>query len=1003
MHTKFSGQNGQHAHRWLRTLRYEKPQIDTVSPSDWLGIVDGLLEGDAAIWADHHPRVKHILRAGNLKQATRDDVETFKKALIARFPLLKMPIAWSPRPDLNISSPILVQAPDENLDSYYARTLTLLYERGGVDLPEAPLTEQEQDALKRTIIDHIAGLTDSEIRQEAEKAWTESNASLGLLQFYRLSKDRMVQRLLEADWSLLFDQDASDQAPDRANVPGSSFDNPASRSYMENVGNPDNLPKPNDSKLATEAGDRPNIFDDLHGTPGGAKKDTTLNHRPFPELLPRKPTDTTASTSEQVRSSPREKGFTSRMGDSHRTTPELFTRKPNNATTSTWEQMRNPPHQTGYTSRLGDSHRTTPELFTRKPTKFTNSTREQVRNPPHQTGFTSRVGNSHHTPNTNNGSTPPTTLPNAGMFGGATGSPSRPQSSLFEASSSPYSIFDARHPAVRDRTSAFAQRESAKFFGNVTAADHDNPPPPYSGMPPPGLSLFDPLTRKPNGSLFGGEPAPSRAANHDNPPQPYSGMPPPGFSSFDPLTRKPNGSLFGGETAPDRAANQDNPPPPFSGMPYPSLPPFNPLPENPTRSLFGDGPAPSRASKGTSPNRHSRRPSKLDVGIDHLPPSRLSEDTVRQFYSPNRNIFGNFSSTMQGSSSGIPNTAKPSNFNTAASDASATTSHHPQAPSIQIQTPSIFDTRDIKFPGPKDHPTRDELNVVDDFFMRHFPDPDTRPASQATEPAHERHDPKPPFQSVEDAFNHCFHRPETHLSPQATNPTHKRSGHGPLFETAQEEYMRKFRQRNTNPSSQATNPTHERYGPNPHFQSSEDEFLHYLRHHNPNTHSHPLCQSTSSTPPPNNHGTPNTTNPFQTSMDEFMRSFSRLNTHPSSQSTSPSLTNPTLSSPHNPPTISSHHTNSTPSYSPSPLSYSQTLTANANATANANTNANNPPHATVESDSEPELDIPITFKQSQGKKKKRRRRRAKKGGEASSEGGDGVGWDDGDVDIGGLR
>ena len=942
MHTKFSGQNGQHAHRWLRTLRFEKPQIDTVSPSDWLGIVDGLLEGDAAIWADHHPRVKHILRAGNLKQATRDDVETFKKALIARFPLLKMPIAWSPRPDLDISSPILVQAPDENLDSYYARTLTLLYERGGVDLPEAPLTEEEQDALKRTVIDHIAGLADSEIRQEAEKAWTESNASLGLLQFYRLSQDRMVRRLLEADWSLIFDQDASDQAPDRANVPDSSFDDPASRSYMENVGNPDNLPKPNDSKLATEAGDRPNIFDDLHGTLGGAKKDTTFNHRPFPELLPRKPTDTTASSSEQVRSSPREKGFTSRMGNSHRTTPELFTRKPNNATTSTWEQMRNPPHQTGFTSRLGDSHRTTPELFTRKPTKFTNSTREQVRNPPHQTGFTSHVGNSHHTPNTNNGSTPPTTVPNAGMFGGAAGSPSRPQRSLFDTSSSPYNIFDARHPANKDMTSAFAHKEAAKLFSNVTAADHDNPPPPYSGMPPPGPSLFEPITRKPNGSMFGGEsapdgaanydippqtyssmpppglclfdpltrkpnaslfggPAPDRAAKYDNPPQHYCGMPPPGLSLFEPLTRKSNGSLFGGETAPDKAANKDNPPQSFSGMPYPSLSPFNPLPENPTRSLFGDGPAPSRASKGTSPNRHSCRPSKLNVEIDHLPPSRLSEDTVRQFYSPNRNIFGNFSSTMQGFSSGIPNTAKPSNFNTAASDASATTSHHQQAPSIQIQSPSIFDTRDMKFPGPKDRPTRDELNVVNDFFMRHFPDSDTNPSSQATEPAHERHDPNPPFQSVEDAFNHYFHRPDTRPSPQATNPTHERHGRGPLFETAREEYMRKFHQQNTNPSSQATSPNHERYGPNPHFQSSEDEFLHYLRHHNPNTHSHPLYQSTSSTPPPNNHGTPNTTNPFQTSMDEFMRSFSRLDTHPSSQSTSLPLTNPTLSSPHNPP------------------------------------------------------------------------------------------------------
>ncbi len=683
MHTKFSGSNGQNAHRWLRTLRYENPQITTISPSDWLGIIDGLLEGDAATWADHHPRVKHILRAGSLKEATRADVETFKKALIARFPPVEVTIGQS-RPHLIISSPVLEQAPNEDLDSYYQRTLIWLYQKNGVDLAEAPLTEQEHDALKKTVRSHIAGLTDDQIRREAEKVWIDSAASLSLLQIHKLSKDKKLLKWLGEEQNRmetrLPSQAARDQTRNLTNIPGNSSDSAVFTSNMGNVSlspnprvNLENLPKPNNEKLATGTGDLHSIFVDLmrnhpnvnsetptagagatnsfFGTPGSAEKAPTSKHRPFPELFPRKPTIAAASTS------------------------------------------------------------------------------YQVRNPPHETGFTSRMGNSHHTPNTSDGSNPPTKLPTASMFGGATGSPSRPRSSVFEES---YSIFDARHPANKDRTVPPGYREAARFFNNCTnaGANHATPPQDYSGMPPPRLSLFEPLTRKPDGSMFGNDTV--TGANRGNSPQHYTGMPPPGLSLFDPLPKKPTSSLFGGD------------------------------------------PAPGRAAKGASPNRRSRRASNIEVET-HLPPSRLSEDTVRQFYSPSRNVFGNFSTQ---SPSGIPNAANPSNNNTAA-NASATTSHH-QAPSIQIQTPSIFDTPAINSTVPEDRPTRADSN--------------------------------PPFQSSMDQFIHSFTRLDTHPSSQDTSPAHDRQGPNNPFQTSMDQFIRDFGQLDTKDQNQDTDPALDRHG-----------------------------------------------------------------------------------------------------------------------------------------------------------------------------------------------
>ena len=568
MHTKFSGSNGQNAHRWLRTLRYENPQIATISPSNWLGVIDGLLEDDAATWADHHPRVKYILRAGSLKEATRADVETFKKALIARFPPVEVTISHS-RPDLVVSSPILEQAPNEGLDSYYQRTLMVLYQRNGVDLAESPLTEQEHDALKKTISSHILGLADDEVREEAEKVWVKSQASLSLQQIHKLSKDKKLRMWLGEEQKRMENripgQTVDDQGLNRTNVPSSSFDNPVFLSDLGNVGpfsdaraNFDYYFKPDKGKHAAGADnmrsrfadfmkDHPDVSNEMPTAGAGAAR----NFFADPERAEETPS--------------------SKYGP----LPELRPWNPTNPTTSTWNQVRDPPFEKG---------------------------------------FTSRIGNSNHTPNTSNGSNPPTTLPNANMFGGGTGAPSRPQSSLF-GESPPYSIFDDRHPANVNRTTHPAYGTNKKFSGDgsFTGANDGNAPQKYSGMPPPGLSLFEPLTKKPTSSLFSG------------------------------------------------------------------------------------GPKPGRAAKGGSPNRHSRRPSNLEVET-HLRPSSLSEDTVRQFYSPGRNIFGNFSTK---SPSGVPDAADPNN---AAMNTSASTSH--QGPSIQVQPPSIFDTPDTDSSVPEDHHAR---------------------------------------------------------------------------------------------------------------------------------------------------------------------------------------------------------------------------------------------------------------------------------------------------------
>ena len=76
MYTRFSGENGQSAARWLRTLKYELPP--TFTAGQWLECVDGLLDGEAARWADMRPNVRKILSDEKLKHAKNHDVDTFK-------------------------------------------------------------------------------------------------------------------------------------------------------------------------------------------------------------------------------------------------------------------------------------------------------------------------------------------------------------------------------------------------------------------------------------------------------------------------------------------------------------------------------------------------------------------------------------------------------------------------------------------------------------------------------------------------------------------------------------------------------------------------------------------------------------------------------------------------------------------------------------------------------------------------------------------------------------
>ncbi len=126
MYTRFSGDNGQSPARWLRSLKYELPP--TFTAGQWLGCVDGLLDGKAARWADKWLFVKHILSEENLKYAKDSDVDIFKTLLLSRFTPADEDLE-----DVDHLIMTLRQNATESLEDHYRRAEDLLYASGGRD------------------------------------------------------------------------------------------------------------------------------------------------------------------------------------------------------------------------------------------------------------------------------------------------------------------------------------------------------------------------------------------------------------------------------------------------------------------------------------------------------------------------------------------------------------------------------------------------------------------------------------------------------------------------------------------------------------------------------------------------------------------------------------------------------------------------------------------------------------------------------------------------------
>ena len=172
MYTRFSGDNGQSPASWLRTIKYELPTFFT--PSQWVECVDGLLDGEAAYWADKRPEVKNILSDKYLKHANDHDVDTFKKLFLSRF---TPPDDGPEYVDHLIET--LRQNDTESLEDYYRRAEDLLHAGGGKDETDpAKLSKSERRILNKVIHQYVNGLRDE--RDEEHSAY-ESDS---LLQAY---------------------------------------------------------------------------------------------------------------------------------------------------------------------------------------------------------------------------------------------------------------------------------------------------------------------------------------------------------------------------------------------------------------------------------------------------------------------------------------------------------------------------------------------------------------------------------------------------------------------------------------------------------------------------------------------------------------------------------------------------------------------------------------------------------------------------------------------------
>ncbi|KAL2040869.1 hypothetical protein N7G274_006327 [Stereocaulon virgatum] len=93
-------------------MEYELPPIST--PRQWLECVDGLLEGDAARWADSHAKVKRLLTQQNIQNAGQSEMDTFTSLLLKRF----TPVDEDDEMNALDITTRLVQSRSESLEQY---------------------------------------------------------------------------------------------------------------------------------------------------------------------------------------------------------------------------------------------------------------------------------------------------------------------------------------------------------------------------------------------------------------------------------------------------------------------------------------------------------------------------------------------------------------------------------------------------------------------------------------------------------------------------------------------------------------------------------------------------------------------------------------------------------------------------------------------------------------------------------------------------------------------
>ena len=190
MYTRFSGENGQSPARWLRTLKYELPP--TLTAGQWLECVDGLLDGQAARWADKWPDVKKILSDEDVKHAKNHDVDTFKTLLLNRFTPADEGLE-----DVDHLLLPFHQNATESLEDYYRRAEDLLHVSGGRDkIDSVKLRKHQRSILLRVIVLYISGLHHSCLKSYS------ALMSDSLLQVYRTTRrdERLMLKMGETEY-----------------------------------------------------------------------------------------------------------------------------------------------------------------------------------------------------------------------------------------------------------------------------------------------------------------------------------------------------------------------------------------------------------------------------------------------------------------------------------------------------------------------------------------------------------------------------------------------------------------------------------------------------------------------------------------------------------------------------------------------------------------------------------------------------------------------------------